>query len=159
MRLHELGLLPEKQRLAFVSKVSAYAFDGDDLYAIESSDIQGVFTQAELAEFRRRWREELMPKLSDIRWTWQSNHDSDRNPDDHIRPLIDALEVLKKEFVREPRIADEIQTQITLAEEWIAEKLAQDSGPQSRPPRVFGEVDGSEPPPAPMRSIFDDIDE
>lgn len=159
VRLHELGLLPEKQRLAFVSKVSAYAFDGDDLYAIESSDIQGVFTPAELAEFRRRWREDLLPKLSDIRWTWQSNHDSDRNPDDHIRPLIDALEVLKKEFAREPRIADEIQTQITLAEEWIAERLAEDSGPQSRPPRVFGEVDASEPPPAPMRSIFDDIDE
>jgi hypothetical protein len=159
IRLHEFGLLPEEQRQAFVSKVVAYAFDGEDLYAIDNAGIQGVFTEAELAEFRRRLRDEMLPKLSDIRYDWQGNYDSDRLPDDHIQPLIDSFEALKKEFADEPAVVSEIDKQIKYAEEWIAETSAEKNPPQERPALAFGDVDGQDQPPAQARSIFDDIDE
>ena len=159
IRLHEFGLLKEEQRQAFVSKVIAYALAGEDLYAIDNAAIQSVFNEAELAEFRRRLRDELLPKLSDIRYDWQGNHDSDRLPDDHIQPLIDAFEALKKEFASEPAVIGEIDKQIKYAEEWIAETNAESAPPQDRPALAFGDVDDKEQPPAQGRSIFDDIEE
>jgi hypothetical protein len=159
IRLHEFSLLPENRRQEFVSKIVSYTFDGDDLYAIESKRIQSVFKPAELKLFRRRWRDELVKKLSDIRWTWQSNHDSQQQPEDHMQPLIDSFNALKKEFAGDTSIVSEIERQIKNAEEWISEKLAEDDGQQSRPPRVFGDVDAHEQLPAQARSIFDDIDE
>ena len=159
VRLHEFGLLPENHRQEFVSKIQSYTLDGDDLYAIESGDIQSVFAPAELAEFRRRWRDELLPNLSRIRRNWQSNHDSQQQPEDHMQPLIDALEALKNECAGEPAVLSKIDIEITAAEQWIAETLMEDRPPQSRPPRVFGDVDGHDQPLVQARSIFDDIDE
>jgi hypothetical protein len=145
--------------LQFVSKISEYTFDGDDLYAIESSSIQSVFTAAELAEFRQKWRDELIPKLSDIRRNWQLNRDYQLQPDEQMQPLLDSLEALKIEFAGEPTIIDTVDKEIKNAQAWVAEELAESDTPQSRPSRVFGEVDGHEQPPAQARSIFDDIDE
>ena len=158
IRLHELGLLPEKQREAFVSKVVAYVFDGEDLYAIDNAEIQGVFTEAELAEFRRL-RDELLPRLSDIRYERQGNHDSDYEPDGHIQPLIDSFEALNKEFSGEAAIVAEIDKQSRYAEEWIAETNVERDPARERPARSFGDVDGQEQPAGQARSIFDDIDE
>jgi hypothetical protein len=62
IRLHELGLLPEEYRQAFVTTVIAYAIEGEDLYALESLRIQSVFTSAELSAFRERVRAELVPR-------------------------------------------------------------------------------------------------
>jgi hypothetical protein len=59
IRLNELGLLPEEYRKAFVAKVTSYAIEGEDLYALESLHIQSAFTSAELAHFRARVRTEL----------------------------------------------------------------------------------------------------
>ncbi|MEQ1884831.1 MAG: restriction endonuclease [Bryobacteraceae bacterium] len=159
IRLRKLDLLPEKQRQQFVAKIVEYTFDGADLYGIESPQIQSVFTAEELADFRRRWRDELIPKLSDIRWDWQGNHPSDEDPDSYMQPLIDSLESLKVELSDDPSLADAVGKQIDSAQEWISEKLAESDKPQSRPPRVFGEVDGHEQPPVQARSIFDDVDE
>jgi len=69
IRLHELGLLPEEYRQAFVSTVVSYAIEGEDLYALESLRIQSVFTSAELSAFRERVRVELVPNLGNIRRT------------------------------------------------------------------------------------------
>jgi energy-coupling factor transporter ATP-binding protein EcfA2 len=159
VRLHELGLLPEEDRASFVAKINGYTFDGSDLYAIDNAHIQSVFTPEELSDFRRRLREELVPRLSDVRYDWQSNRDSDREPDSHIQPLIDGFESLKKEFAGERAILDDIDRQIKYAQEWIAETEAEDDKPKERIPRAFGDVDTQDQPRAQARSIFDDIDE
>ena len=159
VRLHDFGLLPEKHRQEFVSKIRSFTFDGDDLYAIESDDIQSVFAPSELGEFRERWRDELLPKLPRIRRNWQSNHDSQQQPEDHMQPLIDSLRALKSEFAAEPSVLHKIDEEIALAEQWISETGAEGGPPQSRPPRVFGDVDGHDQPVVQERSIFDDIDD
>ena len=87
VRLNELGFLPEEHRKKFVNKVAGYALNGEDLYALESHRIQSIFTSVELADFRERVRNELAPKLSDVRHEWESNYNSDGSADEHIERL------------------------------------------------------------------------
>jgi hypothetical protein len=158
VRLHEFGLLPEQHRKAFVERVVAYALGGEDPYAVESRPIQSVFTEGELVEFRKRIREELLPKLSDIRWDWQQNWDSHGLPDDHMYPLLGAFAALKIEFAGEPNLVRAVEKEITLANDWIAETAAEDRV-QDRTPRLFADVDAGEQPRKRSRSIFDDVDD
>jgi hypothetical protein len=58
----------------------------------------------------------------------------------------------------EPALARVIQQEIDSVNE-IVEKMAERDPPPEREPRVFGEMDASEPPLPGTRSIFDDVDE
>lgn len=156
IRLNEFGLLPEAHRRRFIDTVTAYAIDGEDLYAIESERIQSVFTQRELGDFRARVRVELLPKLRDVRYDWESNYDSDNSADGHMQPLIDSLSALKSEFADEPEIANEIDQQIQHAEEWIAEHSSDDGRPDRRNLTLGHESPGLSS--SNVRGIFDDID-
>ena len=158
IRLHEFGLLPEEHRKAFVAQVVSYTIGGEDLYALESHQIQSVFTSVELSQFRARVRAELLPNLGGVRRTWESNRSSDERPDEYMQPLLDSFSALKQEFAGEPAILREIDRQIQLAELWISEHMPEDSD-ESRPAHSFGNVDASDHPSAQVRGIFDDIDE
>lgn len=158
IRLHELGLLPEKYRQGFVTTVISYAIGGEDLYALESLRIQSVFTSTELANFHGRVRTELIPNLADVRRIWQIDHSSDERPDEYMGPLLESFSALKEEFADDPAILINIDHEIELTQEWIAEKMADDPK-EDRPPRTFGEVDTPAHPPAQARGIFDDVDE
>jgi hypothetical protein len=157
IRLHEVGLLPEEHRKAFVEQVVAYAMDGEDMYGIESMTIQGVFSGEELENFRHRVRTELVPKLADVRRTWQRNRNADEEPDQHMSPLLDSLGSLKEEFADDPEIVKKIERQIELTREWIDEKQSE-KPEQERPARAFGEVETTTDISALNRSIFDDVD-
>jgi hypothetical protein len=157
IRFHELGLLPEDHRKAFVQKVVSYAIDGEDLYAVESLRIQSVFTAAELSDFRARIRSELIPTLAEVRTTWQCNRDCEQRADEYIAPLLDSFSSLKDECADDPALVGLIDRQICLAHEWISDNLKDDW--QERPGRTFGNADAASEPPVRSRSIFDDIDE
>ncbi len=156
IRLNELGLLPEDYRKKFVETVTTYAIDGEDLYAIENERIQSVFTSRELGDFRARIRVELLPKLRDVRYDWESNYDSEYSAAGHMQPLIDSFSALKKEFADEPEIIIEIDQQIEFAEQWTVEHSSDDSIRDRRKLTLGGE--SSELPPSATRGIFDDID-
>jgi hypothetical protein len=158
VRLNELGLLPEEHRKKFVNRVTAYALDGEDLYALESHQIQSVFTSVELADFRERVRNELVPKLSDVRREWESNHSSDASADQHMEPLLSSFSALKEEFADDPAILIQVEREITFAHSWISDHTTDDSDIK-RPERTFGEVDAQDQPPILHRGIFDDVDE
>lgn len=158
IRLHEFGILPEKYRQEFVTTVVNYAIEGDDFYALKSLRIQRVFTSDELSDFRQRVRGELLPNLADIRRTWESNRNSDQDPEEHMQPLIDSFSALKEEYVAEPAIVGSIDKQIQCIMQWVAEKI--ESEPKKdRPARTFGDVDVPESHPTRERGIFDDVDE
>lgn len=157
IRLHELGLLPETVRAAFVSTVTAYAIEGEDLYAVENLRIQSVFTATELAEFRFRVRDKLLPRLAEVRERWQENRDAEERADECLEPLLDSFKALKEEFADEPAIVSVIDEEIRLGKEWISNR--QDDGKEERPDRAFGEVEPSTMLPPQERSIFDDVDQ
>jgi hypothetical protein len=157
IQLHKFGLLPEQYRKAFVDKVMAYAFEGDDFYGLENQGVQSVFTADEIAAFRQRVRDELIPNLFDVTWHWKHDFLSDRSPEDMMQPLLESYESLKKQFSDDPALVRKIEGEIDSVNEWIAEKAERDP-PREREPRVFGEVNAPEPLPTGPRSIFDDVD-
>ena len=96
--------------------------------------IQSVFTSSELSAFRERVRAELVPNLADVRRTWQSNRSSDQHADEHMKPLLESFSALKEEFVDDPAILGNIDHEIKLAREWIAEM--DDEPKEDRPART-----------------------
>jgi hypothetical protein len=96
--------------------------------------IQSLFTSAELSAFRERVRAELVPNLAGVRRTWQSNRSSDQHADEHMKPLLESFSALKEEFVDDPAILGNIDHEIKLAREWIAEM--DDEPKEDRPART-----------------------
>lgn len=155
VRLHELGLLPEDRRKRFIATVSEYAVEGRDLYALENAGIRGIFKDFEFEELLVRVRRELLPRLDDVRWEWQSNRDSSQSPDEYMQPLLDSFETLKKHFGDDEEAAKLVEREARHAAEWIAEHMPEE--PDIGRSRSLG---GGQAPDTLQsdRSIFDDVD-
>jgi hypothetical protein len=158
VRLHEFGLLPEEQRKQFVTTVSSYALEGEDLDALRNTRIQSIFTQKELHQLRSRVRTELLPKLREVRYSWQYNHSSDLDPGEDMQPFLDSLSTLKDEFSDDEEIIAQIERERVLAEQWISEQMPDDDD-RLGDAHSFGKVDATTQSSPQARGIFDDIDE
>lgn len=158
IRLNDLGLLPEKYRQGFVDKVVSYAIDGEDIYTVESQRIQSVFTGEELAQFRGRIRTELIPKLSDVRYNWEGNFDSDDDSIGYMQPLLDSLSALKNEFNDDPEVLNAIDREIQLGTEWMYDH-ASDENERESELHSLADVRSQVTKTQISRGIFDDIDE
>jgi hypothetical protein len=155
VRLHTLGLLPEQYRRRFIETVSQYAADGDDLAALSSMPIRGVFGDGEFDELKRRVRSELLPRLDDVRRNVQSSHYSSDTPEEHMSSLMESLDTLKKVFGDDQEAVDIIDRETCYANEWIGENTPEEP---KRKPRKLGKVETADRPDG-GRSVFDDIDE
>lgn len=154
VRLHEFGLLPEANRRLFVEKVSEYAIQGEDVSALDDKKIQAVFTEEELNGLIEAVREELLPRLGDVREEVQNNYNhSEDDPEEHMRRYLDSLSTLRLCFGDdETRVR--IEHERHLADEWISENPSEES---KRPARPLGRVDDTAIVQS-TRSIFDDVD-
>ena len=156
LRLHELGLLPEETRQKFIAAVSKYVLDGEDFYALQSDRLRHVFSEDEFDKLQRRVREELLPRLDDVRCEWQSNHDPDQSPDDHMQPLLEAFETLKTMFHDDETAVERIDRETEHAQEWVWEEHMPDDSDET-PERRLGEAPAADIHSG-DRSIFDDVD-
>jgi len=155
-RLHECGLLPEDQRKKFVNTVTEYAVEGQDLYGLESPHIREIFTNEEFDDMRSRVYDEMLPRIAAVRRDWEDNS-SDQSPDDHMQPLLDSFEILKREFGHDDEALAAINRQIERVNEWIEEHMPEEPEDMESSSRKLGNVkaqdtfrDG--------RSVFDDVD-
>ncbi len=155
VRLHELGLLPEGRREQFIATVSGYALEGEDLYALQDTGIRSVFKDHEFEELLVLVRTELLPRLKEVRWEWEGNHDSDYPPDAHMQPLLDSFEALKTLFADDESAVTILERESGHAIGWIGERLSE--GTYSKPSRKLGGVLPSDELYT-ERSIFDDVD-
>jgi energy-coupling factor transporter ATP-binding protein EcfA2 len=154
-RLHDAGLLPEERRKQFVETVSSYAVDGQDPAAFSDEDIRSMFTKDELDELERRAREELLPRLADIRrGVWESNHDSDQDPEEYIQPFLDLLDSLNRLCGSDNAATMLVETEERHVRLWIDESTTDEP---VRAQRELGNVETQEKPQS-ARSVFDDID-
>lgn len=101
-----MKLLPEKQRREFVEKVSHYAIEGKDLYALKSYEIKDLFTEGELSALRNRIKYELIPKILELTIEWKSSYDKDEDAESHMQSLKDNFEIIENEFSEIPSIKD-----------------------------------------------------
>lgn len=154
VRLHEFGLLPEDKRKKFITTVSKYAIQGEDLYALDNRDILQLFEETEFEDLVQKVRSKLLTRLDDVRRDFELNHNSDQSPEEHMQPLFESFEILKKRFGDDLEIEDLIERETRLANEWITENTQDDL---DRKPRALGKVETADKPLG-SRSIFDDID-
>ena len=156
-RLNELGILPEETRKKFVESVSNYAIDGMDGSALSDEDIRRFFTKDEFAHLLQRVKSDLLPRLSDVRWDWESNSPGDWLPEDYMQPLIEFFESLKIQFAHDEEIINDLDYQISAIYEWIDDNVPEEF---INNPRRLGGIDSSQglEVPESLRNIFDDID-
>ena len=152
--LHEHGLLPEDMRKTFVRTVGEYAIDGMDASPLSDGDIRSLFTDDEFEDLVQRIRAELLPRLDDVRYKWESNLPSDYSPQQYMEPLCDLFDSLKTLFADDPVVNQTINREESALAAWIGEHSEDDV---ETSPRQFGQI---ETPVAMVgaRSIFDDLD-
>jgi len=155
LRLYEYKLLPEDKRKKFITSLTEYAVNGDDIYALENAEVQEAFKEEELKVLKERVYAELIPNLANVRNEYEGNFDEDKDPDDHMERFIDTLKTLKNVYPTED-VEAVVQKQINETEDWINENTS-DSKPE-KPKRELSKAK-AEPEFNSERSIFDDIDE
>ena len=155
VRLYEVGLLPEKNRKAFVNCVSNYAIDGQDLFAMDNEKIKTLFTKSEFTKLIDRVREELPSKLENVRTDFEYNHREEDSAEDTMRPFIDTLEVLKRYYGENFEIDEILDEQTRLMNDWISENTPPE---QDIDKTEFRSLESMETVKT-LRSIFDDVDE
>jgi hypothetical protein len=155
VRLNEYGLLPEDKRQKFIATVSGYAVEGEDLYALEDRDLRPMFTDAEFEELRGRVRHELLPQLDEVRLNWQYYRGSSGSREEHIQPLLESFQTLKKEFPDDPEVVEIVDRETERVNDWIAAQMSDE--PDDAPKRKLGEVQTSDDF-EDGRSIFEDVD-
>ena len=151
--LHAYHLLPSEYRKTFILRVSEYAQSGEDLYAISSDDIKGMFIENEYEELLKRIQIELIPKISELKETWKTRYDKDDDAGYHMSSLKENLEAIEYEFSGQPSIVFEVNKELMKIEEWIRENTEEEVTTQ--PENLSGETEEQEEI---ERSIFDDID-
>jgi len=155
VHLHRLTLLPEENRRKFIKTVRDYAIEGDDVLALDDTDVRNVFTESEYNDLVEAVRENLIPNLDNVRVNVERNHDSSDPPDEHMQDLLDTFSTLKKQFAEDRGSLMIIDREIDLVNDWVAET----EPPEPKiSPRTLGTVNASDEKHG-ARSIFDDIDD
>ena len=153
-RLHDVGLLPDQCRRILVDEASTDAVQGNDPGALNNAAMRSLFTEDEFEELVRAIRIELVPQLTDIRLDLEFNGPEDQQPEDYMQPHIELLESLNKEFEDDESVDVDIEEEILLAEQWIADNTPLDVDTD----RWELEMDKLPESPQSARSVFDDID-
>lgn len=160
-RLFQLRLLPERYRREFVETVARYAISGEDGHVFADTDMRRMFTLKERRSFLRRTRQELVPKLPDIRHRWQANYPGDLDPQSYLQPYLDVLSGLETEFSRDKEVKRATSKERAFAENWAEERLHEfwernPEYPVDEPEFEEGKRVAAEE--AGVRSIFEDVD-
>ena len=154
-RLHEFELLPEENRMEFVSTTSKYLLDGDDGGVLYDVEVQSLFTDSEFCDLIPRVRDELIPKLEEVRRRWESSYDSDHLAEGLMQPLYDLYRALRTRFDGEQYVIDKIDYEEQLTDQWVRDRQTEE--PEMEPREL--ETMEAQDEPQSERSIFDDIDE
>lgn len=155
LKLHSLKLLPEEYRLKFIEVVIGYALSGEDLYGLESHKMEAIFTKVELLNFKKRVRDELVPKLTDVRYDWESNFGSSQdNADEYMERFTDMLNTLIGLYEDDEEVVKKAEDEAYSVKNWISENLRPEISGRSE--RMLDEVITTTT--TTTRDIFDDVD-
>lgn len=159
IKLNELEILSENDRKIFVDYVTEVALRGDDLYVLESDEMQSVFNTEEIKILKDRIRNELLPNLKDVFYNWQSDysHSDDNTAEEYMDGFLNIINILSSEFEHEQLILKDINIVEIMTKEWINEK-DEDTIQKVRKPARKITTSSNMSTMEFSRSIFDDID-
>lgn len=156
-KLHELGLLPEDKRLAFVEHVEELTVETPDGAVLRDDNLRSLFTDQEFAALKDRIEEETIPALESLISEWESNCGSDDDPDSYFEEFDRFLESVEMEYDEQATIVMQARN----AREKI--KRAVESLNESREPTKVErietpsnqEIEGG----GDLETIFEDLDQ
>lgn len=158
VRLTELKLVSENQRLGFLDRVMSLAVEIPDADFLTDSSIRNVFTDQEISSILDFVGENLIPVLSETIDDWKWNFSSSEDPIEYFQPLKEALVTYRDAFADEPYVQMYIKSALTeLAD--VVEKLRTDSpDTDGDPEECYMPNNSSQPYNIGHRSIFEDVD-
>ena len=154
--LHEVGLLPEDQRLKHVAAVRDFAIKTPDAGFLDR-DTVSFLTESEVQEILDDVRTELLPSIDDEISNWKFNYSARESPSDYFATFQSTLEDFSKAFAGDASAVARIKHGLSAIDETIAE-LGGDER-EASDYRDYHHPTQSRPPGIESRSIFDDIDD
>lgn len=154
IRLHQYELLPQDKRDLFVETVREYTLEGEDLFVLESREIQAILGTEEFQRLLHEVRTQLLPRLDNVSLNIWSDRSAGDAAEDYMQPFLDSLHHLRRSFAADTQSTRIIEREIERVTDWIADHKDEDSG---RAPRKLGKMAQSLELPH-SRSIFDDVD-
>ena len=97
VRLHELNLLPETERLRTIASIRELAVDTPDSGFLRE-DVRSLITDEELSNILLCVQETLLPDLDNQIKNWRYNYDGDDEPDVYFDEFKNALDDYKDHF-------------------------------------------------------------
>jgi hypothetical protein len=156
VHLHKEGLLPEAKRRAVIAAMTELAVETPDAGFLDP-DCRSLFETGELQATLSRVRNECILELEEVVTRWRNSFtpgDDEDGPEEHFRPLVEALECYQKEFEHDHRattlISDalkRIETAVDALRSKVRPKDSDDYFISERPSESTS-----------VRSIFDDVD-
>jgi hypothetical protein len=159
-KMHAVGLLPERERQAFVKIVSSVAVTLPDSAFLQLVDIRALFLSEEIDAVVKRF-EGLLE--SELEW-WVESHKSSYtssgdDPREHFSELLKALGAFRSELERLGReqATDHLMIAIEDISDFIA-RAERDREEEEEGGRLSGPLKAALLTPEGPRSIFDDVD-
>ncbi|MCY3803999.1 MAG: hypothetical protein OXG06_06325 [Gammaproteobacteria bacterium] len=156
VRLHELGLLPESERLRVVSTIRELAIDIPDSGFLQRK-IRGIFTHEELVLLLEHVQMALLPNLDSHIDQWRDNYDGNGDPEIYFDELKSTLQDYGNEFEGKEQATIQIAKAVADIDE-IIEELRMEFPARLDEDYFFGELAQEKAQDLAVRSIFDDVD-
>jgi hypothetical protein len=158
VRLHELGLLPESNRIAVSAKIRELAVETPDAGFLKEC-IRMLLTPDEFTAILEDVRLQLLPNLDNTIQNWTENYDSNGNddPEDYFNDLVSALKEFRDELNQHQDAVDEIKSALNEIEV-VIDDLRSDQPQEPDWDDFRAEGSGKRNDYSP-RSIFDDVDQ
>lgn len=155
VRLHELGLLPESDRLRAVCAIRELATDIPDSGFLRA-EIRGLITHEELADILEQVQTTLLPNLNAQIDQWRKNLNGKDDPEDHFSTLKNMLQDYRREFEENDGATKQIDEALSEIDR-VVEELRSEL-PQEPDRDEFDSRSLTGDSPDDSRSIFDDVD-
>lgn len=155
VRLNELGLLPEPDRLRHVAKIQQLAVETPDSGFLRE-DVKTLFTAAEFDAILSDVRTLLLPALPKCVDSWRDNHDGEDDPANYFSDLQSALKEYQDTFSEDAQAVSCINMGLAEIDKAIEEMQSEMPGERDSDDYYRGITPSSESQDS--RSIFDDVD-
>jgi hypothetical protein len=155
VRLQEVGLLSESDRVEAVATIKDLAIDIPDSGFLRDS-IKSLISDSEMVEILQLVQNKLLTDLNTQIDNWRNNYNEEEEPEAYFDDLKSALKDYKKEFEEFESSCNQIDEAITSIDE-IIEDLKSEYSPEDED--GFWKNSGDSPSKETnARSIFDDVD-
>lgn len=155
-RLHEVGLLPQPERVRHVADMRELAVETPDPGFLRE-DIRALFTPEELSDTLKHIRNALLPDLDRHIDDWRDNHRPDDEPEEYFSEFVSALKDYREQFDGDADAVTLIDNGLE-AINTVIEKLCEEH-PEPPDNDDYRGGGGTADRGDDARSIFDDVDQ